>query len=222
MPSTTPLRVYLEGGAKKTFAAALDWPGWSRAAKDEARAIEALEAYLPRYAPVVEAAGLSLPDARDFDVVERVTGSATTDFGALTGAADKVPDADHAPLAPGEADRLAALFDGAWQVFDDVVAASPPELRKGPRGGGRDRDKMVDHVHASTAMDARKLGVRHKPPAPGDRDAVSALRRATVEAIRDADDPGAALSEGWPVRTSVRRIAWHLLDHAWEMEDRRS
>src|SRR5438067_302187 len=25
---------------------------------------------------------------------------------------------------------------------------------------------------------------------------------------------------GWPVRYAARRMAWHVLDHAWEMEDR--
>jgi hypothetical protein len=26
--------------------------------------------------------------------------------------------------------------------------------------------------------------------------------------------------KGWPPRYAARRIAWHALDHAWEIEDR--
>ena len=26
----------------------------------------------------------------------------------------------------------------------------------------------------------------------------------------------------WPPRYTIRRITWHVLDHAWEMQDRRT
>src|SRR4051794_19939806 len=137
-----PLRVYLEEGSKKSFAVALDWPGWARAGKGAEAALEALEAYLPRYSRVALRAGLAPPEVDGFDVVERLTGGTTTDFGAL----EKDPQVDLEPLRPGETERLAALVQAAWEVFDDVAAAAPAELRKGPRGGGRDRDKIVAHV----------------------------------------------------------------------------
>src|SRR4051794_19528454 len=129
-----PLRVYLEEGSKKTFAVALAWPGWARAGKGGEAALEALEAYLPRYAPVVRRAGLEPPEVGGFEIVERLPGGTTTDFGAL----EKAPKADEAPLEAGEPERLAALVQAAWDVFDDVAAGAPAELRKGPRGGGRD------------------------------------------------------------------------------------
>ncbi|MEY2437652.1 MAG: hypothetical protein QOF97_2488, partial [Acidimicrobiaceae bacterium] len=28
------------------------------------------------------------------------------------------------------------------------------------------------------------------------------------------------LPKGWAYRYAARRIAWHALDHAWEMQDR--
>ena len=79
---TTP--VYLEVGTKKVFACAVDWPGWCRPAKTEDEALEALAVYVPRYAVVAKQAKLTLPKsaANAFDVVERIKGNATTDFGA--------------------------------------------------------------------------------------------------------------------------------------------
>lgn len=138
---TTP--VYLEIGTSKTFACSLEWPGWCRAAKEEHAALEALAIYADRYQLVAEAAGVRFAKAArdDLDVVERVIGDATTNFGAPAVAAP----ADGAPLTSAQAERLAALVGAAWVVLDRVVE-SAPELRKGPRGGGRDRDKMVAHV----------------------------------------------------------------------------
>jgi hypothetical protein len=140
------LRVGEEIGAKRAFAWAIDWPGWCRAAKDAAGAREALLAYAARYAPVAEAAGLPLATVRDadIDVVESVTGGGGTDFGVPS----SITDLDGRPVDATEAQRSAGLVAAAWEVFDAVAAASPPELRKGPRGGGRDRDRMIDHVFA--------------------------------------------------------------------------
>ena len=60
-----PIAVYLEIGPKRTFAGAVEWPGWCRIGRGEEEALEALLAYAPRYARVVEAAGLTAPaDAR--------------------------------------------------------------------------------------------------------------------------------------------------------------
>lgn len=104
----------------------------------------------------------------------------------------------------------------SWIIFDRVVAGAPAELRKGPRGGGRDRDAMVDHVLAAEAAYAGKLGIRLRQPARGDSAAVSALRNAILETL------GASRTreKGWPPRYAARRMAWHVLDHAWEIDDR--
>jgi hypothetical protein len=94
-------------------------------------------------------------------------------------------------------------------------------LRKGPRGGGRDRDKMLQHVISAEAAYARKLGVLHKEPALGDTTAIKALRADIVDVLRTARSGDPLRENGWPPRYAARRIAWHVLDHAWEMEDRR-
>src|SRR5436190_15827592 len=134
MARSTP--VYLELGSKKTFACALDWPGWCRAAKTGDEALKLLAAYAPRYAVAAEAAGVRFPAgvAGNFEVVEEVKGSATTDFGAPGAFAAQ----DGEPLTAKQAARLASLVEGAWNVFDRVVTGAPASLRKGPRGGGRD------------------------------------------------------------------------------------
>jgi hypothetical protein len=150
------------------------------------------------------------------EVVERLPGDASTEFG-VPGA---VADADAAPTTRAQAERLAALVQASWTVFDRVRAGAPASLRKGPRGGGRDRDKMVDHVLGAEAGYARKLGIKHPPPAIDDRAAIAALRQALLEVLRAPSDGSPPVPKGWPPRYAARRIAWHVLDHAWEMQDR--
>ncbi|HEX5501067.1 MAG TPA: hypothetical protein VFW96_00510 [Thermomicrobiales bacterium] len=214
-----PTPVYLEVGQKRVFACALDWPGWCRSGKGEDAALAALAAYLPRYAPVAERAGLSLPATagEDFAIIERLPGTrGLTDFGAP----GQIATSDAEPLTATEAGRLAALAAAAWATLDAVGAGAPAELRKGPRGGGRDRDKLLDHVLGAEAAYARKLGVRQRQPAHDDPAAIAALRAAILEVLGRPSDGAPPVPKGWPPRYAARRIAWHVLDHAWEMEDR--
>jgi hypothetical protein len=213
-----PTAVFLEVGKKRVFAGALDWPGWARSGKTEALALEALADYAPRYAVVAERAGIAFPVTAgdELRVVQQVPGSATTDFGAP----DRVVPSDADPVPGAEAERFAALLRASWAVFGQVAASAPAELRKGPRGGGRDRDKIVDHVLGSEAAYARMLGVRQRQPATGDLAAIAALRDAVVAVLGAPSDGTPPVPKGWPARYAVRRLAWHVLDHAWEIQDR--
>ena len=209
MPTTT--RLYLEQGHKRVFASALDWPGWARSGGSEELAIGELLAYAERYAEVATRAGRRFPAAHHVEVVERVPGTQTTDFGA-----PGVPSAlDAEPLTAAVLRRQVGLMRASWDLLDDVVAAAPATLRKGPRGGGRDRDEVVDHVCEAERAYARKLGVRH-PPLRSDAD-VLALRDALATAVLSGSAEG-----GWPPAYAVRRITWHVLDHAWEIQDKSS
>jgi hypothetical protein len=153
--------------------------------------------------------------ASAFDVLERAPGNATTDFGAP----GVVPKVAGEALKPRQAAQHAALLGAAWTVLDRVVAGAPAELRKGPRGGGRDRDKVAAHVIAAEAAYARKIDVRHRAPEPADTAAVAALREEVLAALRAASgEPPARW--GWPPRYAAIRMAWHVLDHAWEIEDK--
>jgi hypothetical protein len=208
------IAVIVELGAKNAFASALDWPGWSRSGKTAEAAIETLLAYAPRFEPVARLAGLALSSALDVDIVEESPGDAGTAFGIPS----RIHDADARPTSAADGARLASIVEAAWATFDRVAAGAPAELRKGPRGGGRDRDKMVGHVVESDWYYARELGLKFK--APRDRAAVEAIRAAVLEVLRQPSDGKPLAGRTWPQRYAARRIAWHALDHAWEMQDR--
>ena len=178
----------------------------------------ALAKAAPRYAEAVTAAGLSLPyrAAGAFEVVERLPGSATTEFGA-PGA---IAAGDAKSLTAKQAERLTALVAASWTVLDRVVAGAPATLRKGPRGGGRDRDAIAEHVLGAEVAYARKLGLRLQQPAVGDDEAIASFREEILRMLRSASTGAAPVDRGWPPRYAIRRIAWHALDHAWEIEDR--
>jgi hypothetical protein len=214
------LEIAEEVAAKKAFAWAIDWPGWCRSGKDATLAREALIAYAPRYAMVSKAAKLEIPDVdgAELDIVDSVGGGSGTEFGVPSA----ITDRDRRRVTAKEAERLATIVEASWTVFDKVSAKSPAELRKGPRGGGRDRDKMIRHVIESDHYYAREIGLRLPEPDATDRKAVKAERRAVLDVLGQASDGAPLADRRWTLRYAARRIAWHALDHAWEMEDRSS
>lgn len=221
--SSRRIAVCLEVTPKMTFASALDWPGWCRAGGDEAGAMRALAGYAERYAPVAEQARVGFPSTVAFDVVERVPGGPTTAFAApecRRPFPQLTAEAERAMVTPVAARRLVALVTAAWATFDEIAAAAPAELRKGPRGGGRDRDKLIDHVIGAETAYTRKLGVKFRRPAFNDIAAIEELREATTAVVGAPSDGSPVVPNGWTTRYASRRIAWHVLEHAWEMQDR--
>ncbi|MGH8891557.1 MAG: hypothetical protein ACRDV3_17570 [Acidothermaceae bacterium] len=215
--------MYLQLGRSRVFACAVEWPGWCRRAKTDEEALDALADYAPRYAPVVARAGLAFPGSasQSFEVVERLPAPRAPTFSGVDfGTIDEPCELDNRALTAGEANRLASIVEASWATLDDVLARAPSELRKGPRGGGRDRDKIAGHVLGAEVAYARKLGVRHKQPAIDDGKAIDALRADLAVAIRGSRAAEAPSTTGWLPRYAARRIAWHVLDHAWEVEDR--
>ena len=173
MPSRR-IAVCLEVSPKQAVASALDWPGWCRAGRDEGAALAALASYAGRYAPVAGQAGASFAATVVFDVVERVPGGPATAFAApecRRPFPQIAAEAERAEVTPAAARRLAGLITAAWGTFDEIAAASPAELRKGPRGGERDRDELTGHVIGAETAYARKLGIKLKqrPPATSPR-----------------------------------------------------
>lgn len=211
MPDRT-LRLLVESTPKKVFVSALDWPGLSRGGRDEDSAIGNLLAHVERYAPVAHAAGHPLPGGDlELEVVERIEGDAGTAFGMPS----VVADLDRVPTDDAEAARMAALVEAAFDAFSRIAEAAPAELRKGPRGGGRDTARIEEHALGANDAYASVLGIpreRRTPP--------TALRAALLEVIGAASDGSPVAGKTWPTRYAARRIAWHLLDHAWEIEDR--
>jgi hypothetical protein len=217
--------VYVEAGDKKVFASALRWPGWSRGARSEDGALDALVAYGPRYARAVRAVkpAFRVPeDTSELRVVERLRGDANTDFGI-----PHLPaGTDDRPIGGAELGRLLAILDGAWEAFEKArAAARGVELRKGPRGGGRDLKKMLDHVLGAEEAYIGQLGAKAPTRAAAEAAAIKAIRARGGEVLTarargaEIDNPRNTNSP-WLPRYYVRRSAWHLLDHAWEIEDR--
>jgi hypothetical protein len=217
----TSVRVMVERGKKKrTVACAFDWSGWDRSAKTEEDALGVLDSYRPRYAKVAALAGLSEEFGRagDLTVVERLEGIGMTDYYGLSGKPAK-PELHQ--MSEQECERKLALLQATWTSFDDVAARVSPELRKGPRGGGRERDEIIRHVNgAEIAEFAPKVGIRTPLEAREDPAELRAHRDAFVVAIRETNAIGPAAGAWWTVQFLIRRCAWHMLDHAWEMEDR--
>lgn len=214
--------VYLEIGRKRVFAGSVDWPGWTRSGRDENAAIDTLLAYAPRYAKVLRGTGLKFdPPSRltALTLVERLSGNATTDFGAP----DLPPTSDTKPIATKDLERFQTILRASWRALDRAGdAAEGKELTKGPRGGGRDLDKIVDHVLGSDESYLSRLGAKAPRSEPHER----AVRlRATIldtleRVARDGVPVGPRGGKRWTPRYFVRRSAWHVLDHAWELEDR--
>ena len=217
--------IYLEVGAKRVFASAIEWPGWSRGGRSEQEAITALVTYGPRYAAVVESAAPTFTapkDASAFQIIKRLKGNAGTDFG--------VPSlglpTDREPIAEADLKQLIAVLEACWGAFDRAAkSAEGLELRKGPRGGGRDLDKIAAHVVEAEQAYIAGLGARPPKAAAGRPLRPTDLREAMLEALRSSAR-GLPFAEPrntknpWTPRYFARRVAWHVLDHAWEIEDR--
>jgi hypothetical protein len=224
--SANEIDVYFEIGKKRTFAGAIDWPGWSRSGRDESSALQALVEYAPRYARVLGEVrlGFQAPaDTSALAVIERVEGNATTDFGAP----GMAPSSDARPVDDEELRRFQALLEACWQAFDTATqAAAGQELRKGPRGGGRALEGIVRHVLGGDAGYLAQLGWKFKQSETDDLDEeLRRTRQAILEGLAAAAR-GELAARGprggvrWTPRTFVRRVAWHVLDHVWEIEDR--
>jgi hypothetical protein len=221
MPARIP--AYVEAGTKRAFAGAIEWPGWCRAGRDQEAAVEALLAYGARYATVLRGTrlGFEPPErAAGLRVTERLTGDATTDFGAPSIA----PKADARPIDEADLRRLRSILNACWRAFDRAVEdAEGTALAKGPRGGGRDLDKIVAHVVDADGGYLRMLG-RTVEPRPGaseiERTRAAVLDALAVTVVEGPPPPGPRGGKRWLPRYFVRRVAWHVLDHAWEIEDR--
>ncbi|MFN0145002.1 MAG: hypothetical protein ACKVT1_00710 [Dehalococcoidia bacterium] len=208
-------RVAIEAASKKAFGWALDWPGWCRGAKDEAMVLAALERFAPRYAVVARLAGQEFDAAGPLEVVERVAGTSSTEWGVPA----VITNMDRAAITAEEAARLSDILDAVWRRFDAVADAAPAELRKGPRGGGRDTARVIEHVVSCDHGYARNIGLKLVEPAATDHPAVVAMREQMLGVLRQPSD-GSPIGRKWTARYALRYIAWHALDHAWEIEDR--
>jgi hypothetical protein len=213
--------IYLEVGNKRVFAGALEWPGWCRVGRDQQEAIQRLFDYAPRYARVASELGFKAPKSVDeLKVRDRLQGDAGTDMGSLSGVE---PEYDGKPIRPADHKRLIQFLEASWEALDRAVeAARGKALRPGPRGGGRSLDKIVQHVLDGEGGYLRRLEFKRSKEADTD---VGLSRAAMLEALAasvrgEVPEFGPRGGKRWSGRYFVRREVWHVLDHAWEIEDR--
>ena len=218
-----PVRTVVERGpkGKKSVAFSLDWPGWSRGAKSPEIALETLEAYRQRYRPIADLAGM----AREFDaagpleVVEDRVGTGSVDFWGISFSPSST---EQGPMGEAELDRAIALLQASWTFFDSVAARVSPEMRKGPRGGGRDRNRIIRHTIRTESEDfAKQVGLRIPEEAALSPEGLKQHRKTYLAAMR-AYNAGKIEKRmrSWTLPFLIRHSAFHTLDHAWEMEDK--
>ena len=217
---TDALRVILEVGPKRrVVAAAMDWPGLDRWGTSEDDAIQKLLSYLPRYRDVAERAGRgsAFAAAREVVVIERVPGSSSTDFWGIAHVPSQI---EREVLAEDDLERRLELLRAGWAWFDAVGARVSPDLRPGSRSAGRSRAQIIRHVYGSEPEQlSRKVEVRTPLDVVLTRDGLTAHREAYLQAIR-AYNGGGKPARTWPIQFLIRRTAYHVLDHGWELEDR--
>ncbi len=217
------VRTAIERGPKdkRSVAFGIDWPGWSRGAKTAELALETLETYRDRYRPIAGLAGLSreFDDTGPIEVVEDRVGTGSTDFWGISYAPSSF---ERGPMDEEELERKLALLRACWTYFDGVAARVSPEMRKGSRGGGRDRDSIIRHtIRTESEEFAKQLGLRIPERAALTPDGLRQHRESYLATMR-AYNAGevAKRMRSWTLPFLIRHSAYHTLDHAWEMEDK--
>lgn len=221
--AATPVRTVIERGpkGKRSVAFAIDWPGWSRGAKSAELALETLEAYRERYRPVAVLAGMesAFHAAGPLEVTEDRIGTSSTDFWGISFSSCTV---EQEAMSEAALERGITLLRASWAFFDGVAARVSAEMRKGPRGGGRDRDHIIRHTIRTESEDnAKQVGLRIPEGAALTPDGLRQHREAYTAAIR-AYHAGEVTRRmrSWTLPFLIRHSAFHTLDHAWEMEDK--
>jgi hypothetical protein len=218
-----PVRTVIEHGPKdkRSVAFSLDWPGWNRGAKSADLALETLESYRERYRPVAVLAGM----AKEFDaagpleIVEDRVGPGSVDFWGISFSPSST---EQGPLSAADLERGIKILRACWEFFDGVAARVSPEMRKGPRGGGRDRNRIVRHTIRTESEDfAKQVGLRIEEEAALSPEGLRQHRESYVAAMRAYNDGKVEKRmRSWTLPFLIRHSAFHTLDHAWEMEDK--
>ena len=218
-----PVRTVIEHGPKdkRSVAFSIDWPGWSRGARSAELALATLEEYRPRYRPIASLAGLSaeFDAAGPLEIIEDKVGTGSTDFWGISFSPSAT---EHGPMSEAELERGVTLLRACWTFFDGVAERVSPEMRKGPRGGGRDRNRIIRHTIRTESEDfAKQVGLRIPEEAALTPEGLRQHRTAYIAAMRDYNAGKVERRmRSWTLPFLIRHSAFHTLDHAWEMEDK--
>src|SRR5215203_6869274 len=205
-----PVRTVLERGpkGKRSVAFGIDWPGWSRGAKSPELALETLESYRERYRPVSGLAGM----ARQFDaagpleIVEDKVGTGSTDFWGISFSPSAT---EQEPMGEKELERGITLLRACWAIFDGVAARVSPEMRKGPRGGGRDRDQIISHtIRQESENFATGVGLKIPEEGAMTPDGLREYREAYVDAMWAYNTGEGRRMRSWTLPFLIRHSAF--------------
>ena len=83
-----------------------------------------------------------------------------TDYYGLSGRAAS-PETE--PMTDAQCERKIALLQASWATFDDRAARVSAELRKGPRGGGWEKERIIRHVNGAEIDEFAAKGRREGP-----------------------------------------------------------
>ena len=220
MSVTMPVLIEAGTKGKKVVAYAQHWPGLERNGSRDEVALNKLATYFPRYARIAERAGLTKEFAAEanveLEVIERYIGTGGTEFWGISYAHSSI---DYLPITADELDRQLALLQSCWAEFDHFGSTVSSELKRGPRGGGRMRDEIVRHLLSVEVDWMGGLGLRYDFHDVIPLDARAAYHEDVVNTIRTfhAEEK---LAKTWTIPFLIRHTAYHVMDHAWEMEDR--
>ena len=158
-------------------------------------------------------------DAGPLEVVEDKVGTGSTDFWGISFSPSA---AEQGPMGEAELERGTSLLRACWAFFDGVAARVSAEMRKGPRGGGRNRDRIIRHtIRTESEAFAKQVGLPMPEGATLTPDGLRQHREAYVAAMR-AYNAGEVTRRmrSWTLPFLIRHSAFHTLDHAGEMEDK--
>lgn len=201
--------MYLDVGGSRVFAGALQWPGWCRSGRGEREALEGVIEAGPRYAKVLAGTKIAFrPPKRAsmLNVVEKLKGSSSTDFGTPY----RMPSADSQPMSPAELGKQLRIIRACWKAFDVTVnRAEGKTLASGPRGGGRDIAGMTKHVLEGEYGILNSLGGRLNAQEHDELEMLQALHDAFVQAVQmretgELPDRGPRGGVRWTARYAIR------------------
>ena len=197
----------------------MDWPGLDRWGTSEEDALGKLSAYLPGTPASRNGPGWA-PRSRGratWRSWSACPASSSTDFWGIAHVPSQI---EREVLAPADLERRLDLLRACWAYFDDVAARVSPELRPGAAAAGAARDQIVRHVYGTEPAQLLAQGrVRTELDVVLTPGGLAAHRQAYLDAIRAYNAEGRP-ARSWPIQFLVRRTAQHVMDHAWEMEDR--
>ncbi len=204
-----------KGGGLRCRLAGLEQGG-----KTPELALELLDSYRERYRPVAVAARRAdeFDAAGPLDVVEDRVGPGSTDFWGISFAPCRL---EHEPMDDAEIDRKITLLHECWSFFDEVAARVSADMRKGPRGGGRDRDQIIRHTIRTESEDfAKRLGLRIPEEGALTPKGLRDYRETYAATMRAYNAGEGKRMRSWNLPFLIRHSAFHTMDHAWEMQDK--